>query len=74
MVMSQVKLRLGYCPSRDLYWVAWTYNLDFLQRFKMEIHWPDRQWDADKKSWWITESVLWRELEWLGEEFKYDLA
>ena len=70
--MNRVKLSLGYCPVRDLHWVAWTYNPDFLQRFKAEIHWPDRQWDAERKVWWITEPVLWREFEWLGKEFRYE--
>ena len=67
--MTSVYLNLKYDPLQDRYWMHFSYNPDFLARWKSLTSYPSREYDPETKGWWFPESYLWRELEWLCHEF-----
>lgn len=69
--MNGIKLTLGYLPLQDLYWFVFSYSPEFLERWKQITSWPERNWDPERGVWLISERLLFRELEWLGQEFQY---
>jgi len=38
-------------------WILqFTYNIDFLEKFKMEIDYHFREWRPGNKKWWVSET------------------
>ena len=48
-------VRGGSSKGKAGYWLAFDYNTDIIQRIKETVPSYLREWNAEKKEWWISE-------------------
>ena len=68
--MSPITITFQYWAPHDSILVRWSWSPDWLERFKSLVPAWSRRYHPEAKMWEIPEEVLWREIEWLGKEFR----
>lgn len=68
---NKIYLTIGFDNKENIHWVRWRYHPEALEFWRKICHYPETYYDPQGRRWVIEDSVLWKQLEWMGEEFGY---